>query len=230
MPTPRRSKKPALWFDETPLGIVVKRRPSFAEYSASVMRKARVYKSMPWVIGDLLNLGEEVFGEDAPQAWDFDAWADKTCANYKSTAKRVPLQRRRADLPFTTHEVVAALPANEQRKWLKLCALNGWTRDQLRDELAKANGEPTIAERREAKERKPETFGELIDAAVEMLKRARSICGPSGRAHWLYLLDLALEAIQKGRREDEKPPVSALVTGRGASGETISAPLPPQSM
>jgi hypothetical protein len=208
----KRSKRVSAWFEETPIGIVVKHRPSFPEYTDSVQRKARIYKSMPWVIGDLLCAGEAYFNEEAAQAWDFEAYANQTLANYKSTADRIPLQRRRADLPFSTHEVVAALPALEQRKWLKLCHLNGWTREQLRDAIAESKGEPTTAERREAKDKRPKTFGEIIDTVVELLKEARDKCGPSGR-HWFHFLDMALEAIQKGQEQDRKASVTASVTG-----------------
>jgi hypothetical protein len=103
-----------------------------------------------WWIGDWLNFGEEVYGEDAAQAVEstrserFDeaervtGLAPQTLINISSVCRRISKSRRRPELHFSTHEVVASLEPNEQKEWLARAVKEEWTRADLRAALHEA--------------------------------------------------------------------------------------------
>src|SRR4051812_42880679 len=73
--------------------------------------------SVQWWIGDWWRFGEQRYG-------DRKAWAEEhgmnfqTCRNAAWVAAAVETSRRRDVLAFGHHEAVAALPPDEQTKWL----------------------------------------------------------------------------------------------------------------
>jgi len=214
------------WYEETSVGLkfLPGRRPTFNQYQAAVKKRVPEFTRLPWVIGDLLRVGEEIFSHEAAQAWDFPAYNSQTLANYASVCRRIPIRNRREDLPFTTHDVVASMKPADQKIWLKRCADMGWTREEFRDAIARANGEETDDdEDHEAADKRPQTFGELIDEAIEILQKARRILTPAG-TRWFYFLDMALEALKKGVEEQSKAPVSVTLTGAGQASRKTPAP------
>src|SRR5262249_25141501 len=52
-----------------------------------------------------------------------------------SGCTRVRPSVRRAELTFTHHDFVAKLKPNEQRHWLAEAVRNGWSADELRDQV-----------------------------------------------------------------------------------------------
>lgn len=106
-----------------------------------------VHRRSAWYIGDWINFGEAVYGEDAAQAVEgavsdrYDVaervtgLAPSTLMNYASTCTRIARARRRKELPFTVHEVVARLEPDEQVEWLQKAIDEGWTREELRDAI-----------------------------------------------------------------------------------------------
>jgi hypothetical protein len=95
-------------------------------------------QSYCWWVGDFLNYGEEVFGDDFYQIEDSINLHPQTQANYKSIAKHIPRSRRRGPLKFSTHAEVAYLEPKEREHWLDEAVRNRWTRQQLRDARADA--------------------------------------------------------------------------------------------
>lgn len=97
-----------------------------------------------WYIGDWMNFGEAVYGEQAAQGVDATT-ADRyneaervtgldhqTLINIRSICARVPRERRRKELGFWVHAEVAALVPEDQVEWLQRAIDEGWTRSQLR--------------------------------------------------------------------------------------------------
>ena len=82
-------------------------------------------------IGDWLIFGESIYGEDHAQAIEPDAadryeltqrvtgLAHQTLLNASSVCRRVPRERRRSELTFGHHAVVAPLEPAEQIEWLQ---------------------------------------------------------------------------------------------------------------
>jgi hypothetical protein len=101
-------------------------------------RIARVANTSAWAVGDWLVFGERAYGEryrTALAATDLDY---QTLRNYAWIARRFPVSRRRDTVSFQHHAEVASLPEPEQDLWLRRIEVNGWSRNQLRRQLAAA--------------------------------------------------------------------------------------------
>lgn len=105
------------------------------QYEALAAMFGQLHRTSSWLIGDLLNFGEKVYGEKYTQAAVLTGLADQTLMNYASVCAHVPRSRRRATLPFSVHAEVAYKTPQEQEEWLKKAVENRWTRAQLRDAM-----------------------------------------------------------------------------------------------
>jgi hypothetical protein len=106
-----------------------------------------LYAGSKFALGDWINWGERVFGQEAAQAVEstpserysqaqrVTGLAPGTLANIASVCGRVAFDRRRPGVSFETHAEVAALDPDQQVFWLDKVVENGWSRDDLRREL-----------------------------------------------------------------------------------------------
>ncbi len=110
-----------------------------------------------WYLGDWLNFGEALYGQEASQGIDsttkqrYDE-AERvtgldhgTLMNIRSICGRVARERRRSELGFWIHAAVAPLDPEEQIEWLQRAIDEGWTRVQLQDAIKEAKN-PTPPE------------------------------------------------------------------------------------
>lgn len=106
-----------------------------------------------FALGDWLNFGEAMFGEESAQAVE-GVPADRydvarrvtgleqgTLRNYASVCGRVALSRRRVELDFGHHDAVSALEADEQDQWLQRAVDESMTREDLRRAIRGADGD-----------------------------------------------------------------------------------------
>lgn len=103
-----------------------------------------------WWVGDWINFGDKLFGEDAAQAIDdrqtrYDVARritggipQNTLSNIASICSRVAKSRRRPELTFYQHEPVAALDPEEQTQWLDRAIAEQWSREDLRSAIRDA--------------------------------------------------------------------------------------------
>lgn len=92
--------------------------------------------AMCWWIGDFLNYGAQVFGEEEyAQIEGSLRLRPQTLANYQSVAKHIPVSRRRAGLSFGAHAEVAYLPPRERDEMLTLAYQHDWKREHIRDHM-----------------------------------------------------------------------------------------------
>lgn len=89
----------------------------------------------PWWIGDMLNTGDESFGEFFFQVCEGYGVSPEMVQRYKSVARRVPLANRRPSLSWSAHAVVARLPVQQQKAVLLEAERQGWTSEELRQQL-----------------------------------------------------------------------------------------------
>lgn len=94
-----------------------------------------------WLIGDWLNCGEKIYGDDFHQIAEDVGLQPATLSNRRAICARIPPSRRRKGVVFSTHAEVAYKSPNEQRMWLKKVADNHWSRARLRDEIDAAEAE-----------------------------------------------------------------------------------------
>lgn len=107
-----------------------------------------------WWIGDWVNLGEELFGEEAAQAVEHNTSARYSKAeaitgvdhgrmmNIASVCRKIARSRRRSELSFSHHEAVSALEPEEQTEWLSRCIEEEWTREELRQAIRDTKNPP----------------------------------------------------------------------------------------
>lgn len=118
-------------------------------FLGAIDRRAR------WYIGDWLNFGEALYGEEASQAVEATT-ADRydeaervtgldhgTLMNISSVCRKVPKRNRRKELGFWIHQEVAKLEVNEQPKWLTKAIKKKWTKNELRDAIREAKNPST---------------------------------------------------------------------------------------
>lgn len=111
-----------------------------------------------WWAGDWINIGETLFGEQAAQAMDDKASRydivrrtigkeQQTLLNISSVCRKVARPRRRPELSFGHHSVVAPLDPEEQSEWLRLAVEGLWSIADLRDairEVKNPSGDPQV--------------------------------------------------------------------------------------
>lgn len=107
----------------------------FEIYVAVGWKLAERRKHTMWWISEWLLHGERVYGETYTQAAEITGLSPDTLKNYVSTANRVPRERRRPELHFSHHQVVAALEPEDQEIWLDKAVVNNWTRAELQAHL-----------------------------------------------------------------------------------------------
>jgi hypothetical protein len=97
-----------------------------------------------WHVGDLLAFGEKKYGDGtyelAAEALDYDRI--ESVRNLAYVSRAVPPEVREPSLSHRTHRAVAAMNVDEQRRWLKLAAANGWRSTQLQREIDAASPSP----------------------------------------------------------------------------------------
>lgn len=91
-----------------------------------------------WWLGDWLVYGEQRFPERYRMAIDSTHLSYKTLRNYAWVARRFPPARRRDALGLAHHAEVAALPEEDQDRWLDRAVAGGWPVAELRRRLRSA--------------------------------------------------------------------------------------------
>lgn len=152
------------------------------------------HRWVAWALGDWINFGEALYGQDAYDATEgvtadrYDVagrvtgLAASTLMNYASVCTRVARARRRVELPFTVHEAVAALEPEEQVEWLQRAVDEAMSREDLRAAIREAKNPDALGAGDEAPSGGgPERLSraEQIEAAANQVFQQGQ---PTGRA------------------------------------------------
>ena len=111
----------------------------YSQYEALCHMLGVLHESVKFAIGDAILLGEQLYGEEAFQAIESMNLSEETRRECLRVSARVARSRRRTDLSWSHHRAVAALPAQDQKQWLRRCADEHLSHHALRDALR--NGE-----------------------------------------------------------------------------------------
>ena len=108
-------------------------RPSWAGYQAALAFAQHSHQASGWWLADLLAHGESRadWADRLVQAQEATGLSETRLRNIRLTGN-IPHTRRRADVEFGLHEVVAPLAPDAQTHWLDRAATEGWTRRELR--------------------------------------------------------------------------------------------------
>jgi hypothetical protein len=118
-------------FHFTSVGVRISDKPDVQEWKGPVQFALWCQRAGPWWIGDLLNAGEDRFGESFSQMCE-GTFSTEMLNRYASVARRVPIENRVATLSWSAHAAVARLPLDLQKRLLLEADRQGWTSDELR--------------------------------------------------------------------------------------------------
>ncbi len=104
----------------------------------------RMHMSVRFAIGDWLLFIEQVYPKEWSQMAEVLEMEYRTVRDYMRVSERVPKSVRRPKLDWSQHRAVAALPAPEQKVWLKKAETEQMSHHALRDALR--NGTPEIVQ------------------------------------------------------------------------------------
>jgi hypothetical protein len=119
----------------TGVGLLIPAAVDFCAWEQAGVKIARIAECSAWCLGDWLVYGEHRYADRYKQVIAAARLDYQTLRNYAWVARRFDLGRRREELSFQHHAEVAALPAEEQDRWLDLSAGQGWSRNELRRNL-----------------------------------------------------------------------------------------------
>jgi hypothetical protein len=137
----------------------------------------RIHDGSKWWIADLLLEAEARFGESAYQIAAATGRSERTLANWVWVASRVPRSRRRGELSFSHHVLVAPMKYPEQRRWLQRAIDAQLSSRELRDEIQ------TVRTLEGGTTSDVAICAELVDQAAAALREQLLQCGyPAGLA------------------------------------------------
>lgn len=117
---------------ETSLRIYEPEAHSYELYEHMGRALGNYNRRMQWVIGDWINLVEDIYPDRYSQAIEATGLAKSTLMNRASICRQIPENRRRNGVPFSVHAEVAYLEPREREQWLDKARKEGWDRDELR--------------------------------------------------------------------------------------------------
>ena len=118
-------------FHFTSVGVRISGKPDINAWQGPLQFALWCQRAGPWWIGDLLNAGEDKFGETFSQMCE-GAVSAEMLNRYASVARRVPIENRVPSLSWSAHTYVARLPHDQQKRLLQEADRRGWTSDELR--------------------------------------------------------------------------------------------------
>jgi hypothetical protein len=119
----------------TEVGLQIPRTVDFDTWEEAGRKIARISVSSTWCLGDWLIYGQDKYADRYRLAIDSARLDYQTLRNYAWVARRFELSRRRNRLSFQHHAEVAALPPEDQDRWLDLAEGKGWSRNELRKNI-----------------------------------------------------------------------------------------------
>ena len=129
-------------FQFSSTGVRVVGKPELEVWKGPLQFAFWCQRAGPWWIGDMLNAGEDRFGETFSQLGEGGV-STEMLSRYAAVARRVPIENRLPGLSWSAHAMVARLPIEQQRPVLERAEREGWDTTQIRDhvrELLKAPG------------------------------------------------------------------------------------------
>lgn len=119
----------------TDLGMRLPAMISYERAEALAANLGRATDSMQFVVGDFIVQVEALFPEHWTQAVEALGLDEPDRIRMARVAERVPLERRKRQLSWSHHRLVAHLDGEAQEHWLNLAVNEGLSTAVLRDRL-----------------------------------------------------------------------------------------------
>lgn len=115
----------------TPTALIIAESTNYEDWATLGKTLQEISRAVHWWIGDWIRFGEHKWGEKYAQAIENTPFAIGTLQNDVWVAAAIPASRRREQLTFNHHAVIAALPPAEQDEWLDIAEREGWSSRKL---------------------------------------------------------------------------------------------------
>ena len=115
--------------------------PTFDQWSDAADRLRKIHGAVKFWIGDLLNMGETLFSEEASQVIDQSFLSEQEVKQYTLVAKQVAPTTRSHAQSWDHAKAVIGLKAEEQEEWLDKSRAEDWSSRKLSTEIAKAKSD-----------------------------------------------------------------------------------------
>jgi hypothetical protein len=122
-------------------------------------RLGGISRSNQWWLGDWLRYGTAKWGEKYVEAAKITGYDVRSLANMASLADCFEMSRRRDNLTWSHHAVVAALDPDEQDRWLDMAAAERLSVADLRIELRSVERQRGAQERAYAESAEDDVSG-----------------------------------------------------------------------
>jgi hypothetical protein len=133
------------------------------QFDAQIYKLAQTDRLTPIQVGDLLNKGESLFGEQYTQVLNyFPINKHSTIANWKSICGSVPESIRPTGVRISQMDAVRTLKVDKQKEYLLWAVTNNCGRDDIQ---ARMLTEGLLIPRRDDAEK-------FVEAAIKKLDRA----------------------------------------------------------
>lgn len=114
----------------------------YETWEAIVERALRLGRGVQWAVGDLLNYGEDKFGETYAQAVTLDGYESSTIQRWKFVSRMISREIRSEMLSFSHHAEIAGIPEKADIAALIVeCEDEMWTVAELRAIIKERYGE-----------------------------------------------------------------------------------------
>lgn len=121
----------------TPTSLELPAHLSHEEWSKAGVALRRAGSSVMWLAGDWLIYAETAYPDRDiyAEAKEITGFAENTLWNAAWVCRRIDPSRRRREISFGHHQVVAAMKPGEQSRWLKRAVKERWPIKALSTEL-----------------------------------------------------------------------------------------------
>jgi hypothetical protein len=131
--------------DFFPVFLNITAKASFDEWEAVGKKLRACQGSVLWWLGDWVNYGEDKFGEKFAQVISETDYDLETIRQAAWVCSRVPIVRRRVDVPFSTFKMIASLEEAQQVKMLERIVTQKMTQAEVRKILSRDKRQANLA-------------------------------------------------------------------------------------
>jgi CYTH domain-containing protein len=143
-PSARRDPSPNGTVKLTGVAWAAQRELDVAEWTVQGRKLGTIGRQSPWWVGDWVRYGNAKFGERYVRASRITGYDIQTLKNMAYVASRFDPSRRRDELSWSHHAEVAALPPEEQDRWLSRVQADHLSVKDLRHERARMSKPDTV--------------------------------------------------------------------------------------
>ncbi len=133
-------------FSLTRVGLVVigPGRPTLEQYEVCFQMLYQMTDTVQMWLGDLYNSLQHDYGDDGYQVFDGLHYERRSITNFARVSRLVPIERRRAELAYGHHDVVAPMSPYDQTRLLDQAVREHLTVQQLRRLVREHRGETVL--------------------------------------------------------------------------------------